>query len=106
MTNSMAIHEDFASHAAILGGIPVWGTVRGSAADCAGLRGGDIVLRVNGVPGRAVDGALGRDAFGQLEIQVLRDQALVVLRVSPHLDSSAIDELTQQLFGRTQRSVA
>jgi C-terminal processing protease CtpA/Prc len=80
--------------------------VLGSAADYAGLRGGDIVLRVNGVPGRAVAGSIGRDAFGQLEFQVLRDEELVVLRLSPELDACVIDELTQQLLGRLPRSVA
>jgi hypothetical protein len=80
--------------------------VLGSATDYAGLRGGDIVLRVNGVPGSAVDGPIGRDAYGQLEFQVLRDQALVVLRLPPSLPAYVIDELTQQLFGRVARNVA
>jgi membrane-associated protease RseP (regulator of RpoE activity) len=106
VANCIVNYEDIASRAAVLGGIPVWGTVHGSAADFAGLRGGDIVLRVNGVPGRAVDGAIGRDAFGQLEFQVLRDGELVVIRISPELDACIVEELTQQLFGRLPRSVA
>jgi C-terminal processing protease CtpA/Prc len=99
-------HEDFAARAAILGGVPVWGTIQGSATDCAGLRAGDIVLRVNGVPGRSVEGALGRDASGQLEIQVLREGRLLVLRLPSECDECVIDELGQQLFGRMHRSVA
>lgn len=106
MTKRNANHEDFASRAAILGGIPVWGTISGSAADCAGLRGGDIVLRVNDVPGTAVEGCLSRDAFGQLEFQVLRDQELVVLRVAPDVHPCVIEELAQQLWGRDRRAVA
>lgn len=96
----MTNHEDFASHAAILGGVPVWGTIRGSAADCAGLKGGDILLRVNGVPGIAIGHELGRDAFGQLEFQILRDGGLVMLRLPPDTDECVIHELRQQLFGR------
>jgi hypothetical protein len=96
----MTDHEHFASIAAILGGVPVWGTALGSAADAAGLRGGDILLRVNGVPGKAVGNDLGRDASGQLELQVFRDGGLVLLRVPPDTDDCVIHELRQQLFGR------
>jgi hypothetical protein len=106
LSNSIANHEEFAARAAILGGVPVWGTVLGSATHCAGLRGGDIVLRVNGVPGCAVNGAIGRDAFGHLEFQVLRDQSFVVLQVSPEFDECVIDELGKQLFGRLPRNAA
>jgi S1-C subfamily serine protease len=35
--------------AEILGGIPVWEVFPGSAAELAGVRFGDIILRVNGV---------------------------------------------------------
>ena len=100
----MTNHEDFASRAAILGGVPVWGTIQGSAADTAGLRGGDILLRVNGVPGNLVGKSLGRDAFGQLEIQILRDDSLISLRMPPETDECVIHELRQQLFGRTTSS--
>jgi S1-C subfamily serine protease len=96
----MAKHDDIAARAAILGGVPVWGTVQGSAADTTGLKGGDILLRVNGVPGNAVGNQLGRDAFGQLEFQILRDGGLVLLRVPPETDDCVIHELRQQLFGR------
>jgi S1-C subfamily serine protease len=106
VATAIANYDDFASRAAVLGGIPVWGTVLGSAADCAGLRGGDIVLRVNGVPGSDVVGSIDRDAFGRLEFQVLRDQSLVVLRLPSTLDDCVIDELSQQLFGRVPRHVA
>jgi S1-C subfamily serine protease len=34
----------------ILGGVPILGVLPGSAADRAGLRYGDIVTRVNGIP--------------------------------------------------------
>ena len=96
----MTNHEDFATRAAILGGVPVWGTVIGSAADTAGLKGGDILLRVNGVPGNRIGDELGRDAFGQLELQILRDGGLISLRMPPDTDDCVIHELRQQLFGR------
>lgn len=97
----MTNHEDFAARAAILGGIPVWGTIQGSASDAAGLKGGDILLRVNGVPGNAAARNLSRDAFGQLELQILRDGGLVRLCMPPDADDSVISELRQQLFGRS-----
>jgi len=97
----MLDNEDFASRAAILGGVPVWGAVRGSAADSAGLRGRDILLRVNGVPGSELGRDLGRDPFGQLEFQILRDGDLIVLRMPSDTDDCVISELRQQLFGRS-----
>jgi S1-C subfamily serine protease len=97
----MTNHEDFASRAAILGGVPVWGTIQGSAADAAGLKGGDILLRVNGVPGNVAAQNLSRDAFGQLELQILRDGDLIRLCMPPEADDCVINELRQQLFGRS-----
>jgi C-terminal processing protease CtpA/Prc len=96
----MENYEEFASLASILGGVPVWGAVRGSAADNAGLRGGDILLRVNGVPGSEVGNDLRRDSFGQLELQILRNGGLVRLHMPPETDDCVIHELRQQLFGR------
>lgn len=102
----MTKHEDLASRAAILGGVPVWGTVRGSAADSAGLRGGDILLRVNGVPGRVIGSGLGRDAFGLLELQILRGRDLISLSMSPDIDECVIHELSEQLFGRRSKNTS
>lgn len=98
--------EDFAARAAVLGGVPVWGTVRGSAADSAGLKGGDIILRINGVPGAAVGGGLDRDAFGLLEMQILRGRELVCLTMPPSIDECVIHELRDQLFGRRPRTAS
>lgn len=98
--------EDFAARAAVLGGVPVWGTVRGSAADSAGLKGGDIILRINGVPGADVGAGLGRDAFGLLEMQILRGKDLVCLSMPPDLDECVIHELRDQLFGRRPRNAS
>ena len=106
MTFSMEEHEDFAARADVLGGVPVWGIVPGSAMDCAGFCGGDIVLCINGAPGKSVAGTVGRDAFGRLEFQVLRGDRLLVLRLPNECDPCVVEELDQQLFGRTRRCVA
>lgn len=102
----MIKHEDFASRAAVLGGVPVWGTVQGSAAESAGLKGGDILLRVNGVPGVAVGPDLDRDPFGMLELQILRGKDLVCLTMSPDVDECVIRELGEQIFGRRPKNSA
>lgn len=102
----MIKHEDFASRAAVLGGVPVWGTVQGSAAESAGLKGGDILLRVNGVPGVAVGPDLDRDPFGMLELQILRGRDLLRLTMPSNVDACVIRELGEQLFGRRPKKSA
>jgi predicted metalloprotease with PDZ domain len=92
--------QDLAHRANVLGGVAVWGAVAGSAADRAGLKGGDIVLRVNGVASRALGRPLERDAVGEVEIQVLRNNVLVALRMLASVDDCVLSELSQQLFGR------
>ena len=42
--------DNRAAMARIYGGMPFWGALPGSAAERAGLRWGDIVLAVNGMP--------------------------------------------------------
>jgi S1-C subfamily serine protease len=89
--------------ARILGGVPVWGSIRGSAADQLGLQGGDILLRVNGVQLQsATELARGRCCLSQtLELDVLRSECLVriVVPLEPPIHDW-IDELRQQVFGR------
>lgn len=41
--------EDLETIARLLGGVPIWGVLPGSAAHRAGMRYGDIVIRVNGI---------------------------------------------------------
>ena len=94
---------DLAQKARILGGVPVWGLIQGSAADQLGLQGGDILLRVNGVQLQSAgELSRGRCCLSQtLELDVLRSESLV--RISVPLQPVAhewIDELRQQVFGR------
>lgn len=90
----------FESKANALGGLPVWGTVSGSAADRAGLREGDIVLRVNGVATCSLGNSLCPGPLGEIELQVLRNDVLVALSLPINIDSWVIDELAHQLLGR------
>lgn len=92
---------DLEQKARILGGVPVWGSIRGSAADQLGLQGGDILLRVNGVQLQSAS-ELARGCRSQiLELDVLRSECLVriVVRLEPPIHHW-IDELSQQVFGR------
>lgn len=61
--------------AKILEGIPIWGVLPGSAADRAGLRYGDVVVRVNGTPTRSFIEFLAASDVrdGQLAFDVVRD---------------------------------
>jgi S1-C subfamily serine protease len=94
---------ELANKARILGGVPVWGTVSGSAADKVGLRQGDILLRLNGVQLKSVHDFLAalRRLAHSIELDVLRCESLVRIVVPPQSATSEwIDELRQQVFGR------
>lgn len=49
MNPSVKSPDDLQAIAKILGGVPIWGVLPGSAAHRAGMRYGDIVVRVNGI---------------------------------------------------------
>jgi S1-C subfamily serine protease len=95
--------SNLAQKARILGGVPVWGSIQGSAADQLGLQGGDILLRVNGVQLQSsVELSKGRCCLSQtLELDVLRSESLVriIIPLQP-VAHEWIDELRQQVFGR------
>ena len=102
----MSEHGELGRKARVFGGIPVWGTVPGSAAHQIGLRGGDILLRVNGVQLQSADDlSAALCLFDQsLELYVLRCKSLVRIVIPANSVNSAwIDELGQQVFGRAER---
>lgn len=77
--------------AKILEGIPIWGVLPGSAAHRAGLRYGDIVVRVNGTPTRSfIEFLTASDVRdGRLAFDVVRDGSPIELVV---IAGSAIEE--------------
>lgn len=94
---------ELAQKARILGGVPVGGTVSGSAAHQVGLRQGDILLRVNGVNLQSPDDfdAAMRRLARSVELDVLRCESLLRIVVPAHAATNEwIDELGQQVFGR------
>jgi S1-C subfamily serine protease len=74
--------------AEILGGIPVWEVFPDSAAEHAGVKFGDIILRVNGVATPTFDSflAAGRDHLERLEFDVFRNGELLHLCVADRRD--------------------
>ncbi len=94
---------ELAQRARILGGVPVWGAVSGSAADQVGLRQGDILLRINGVQLQTAGDFMAafRRLAHSIELDVLRSESLVRIVVPARAATSDwIDELGQQVFGR------
>lgn len=75
--------------AQVLGGIPVWAVARGSSAQHAGVRFGDIILSVNGVPTPTFKAFLraGRAHLASLEFKVFRSGKVVVLRYDEPIDA-------------------
>ena len=68
----------------ILGGVPILGVLPGSAADRAGLRYGDIVTRVNGLPTTTFNEFLTAHdrSGGSLSLEVFRDGEKVSFEMS------------------------
>lgn len=72
--------------AKILGGIPVWEVYPDSAAEDAGIKLGDIILRVNGVATPTFRSflAAGEAHLGHLVFDVFRDGKLLRLTAARH----------------------
>jgi S1-C subfamily serine protease len=66
-----------------LGGVPIWGVLPGSAAHRAGMRYGDIVVRVNGIetPNLAQYLKAQRANAERVEFEVLRQGVVLHLGV-------------------------
>lgn len=78
------------SIAKALNGIPIWGVLPGSASALAGVRSGDVVLKVNGLETPSFEHFLrARDLCKQrFDLEVYRDGAIMKLSVSLQLDES------------------
>jgi S1-C subfamily serine protease len=76
--------EQLERTAEIYGGVPVWGCLPGSPAERAGLRGGDILLAVNGRPTSSLGDFLTAREWqdDEMTIRIVRDgqQLDLVLR--------------------------
>ena len=68
--------------AKLLGGIPVWEVFPDSGAALAGVRFGDIIVRVNGVATPTFEKflAAGEEHLANLEFEVFRNGKLMRLR--------------------------
>jgi S1-C subfamily serine protease len=75
------ILEEIARIAKLLKGIPVWEVLPDSAAELAGVRFGDIIVRVNGVQTPTFQKflAAGEIHLEHLEFEVFRDGKLLRL---------------------------
>jgi S1-C subfamily serine protease len=91
--------SELARLATILGGLPILGCLAGSPADGAGIRYGDILLRVNGMPTASWDDFLqARDRDGtRLAARVFRQgvelELSFELRPSTKSPLEVLDEL-------------
>jgi len=74
---------EVAAAAKTIGGVPIWGVLPGSVAARAGVRYGDIVVRVNGVETRTLhDFLCAREASAERVVfDVLREGELVRLNL-------------------------
>ena len=74
---------EVAATAKSLGGVPIWGVLPGSAAARAGVRYGDVVVRVNGIQTRTLDDFLSArdESLEQVEFDVFREGELLRLNI-------------------------
>jgi S1-C subfamily serine protease len=75
--------------AQVLGGIPVWAVAPGSSARNAGVRFGDIILSVNGIPTPTFKAFLqaGRAHLTSLEFKVFRNGKVLLLSYDEPIDA-------------------
>jgi S1-C subfamily serine protease len=79
-------------------GVPLWGCVPGSPAAVAGLRYGDILLRVNGERVRSIGDYVEakHNADGPFEVVVRRDADLLTFVVEPQTPpADKIEEIAE-----------
>lgn len=93
----------------ILGGVPILGVLPGSAADRAGLRYGDIVTQVNGVPTTTFNDFLSAHdrSNGVLTLEVFRDGAKVSFEMAlPARNNREERDPTSSMRTRAARRIA
>lgn len=75
--------RDFERLAKTLGGIPIWGCLPGSASAKAGVRYGDILLSVNGMPTPTIDAYIAARQSDKptLTVVVFRDGVELTLKL-------------------------
>jgi S1-C subfamily serine protease len=92
--------NDLSRIAETLGGIPVWGSLPGSVAHQAGMRYGDVIVRVNGRPTPNVDEYLAaRDsrADGML-VEFVRDGEEIRVELTfGDAGAGNVEEVAQQV---------
>lgn len=80
------------------GGVPLWGCVPGSPAAIAGLRYGDILLRVDGERVRSIKDYVEAtdNAQGPFEVVVRRDADLFTFLIEPQrVSADAVEEVAE-----------
>ncbi|MFO0674645.1 MAG: PDZ domain-containing protein [Polyangiaceae bacterium] len=91
--------RDFERLAKALGGIPIWGCLPGSASARAGVRYGDVLLSVNGVPTPTIDAYLAarQSTKSTLTVVVFRDGAELTLKLRlPRRKAEAEDDAAME----------
>jgi S1-C subfamily serine protease len=80
----MKTRSELAQIAEALKGIPVWGALRDSASHRAGVRYGDVIVSVNGIPTPTIDDYVrARDVSeGSMTMVVFRDGAYIEFTVA------------------------
>jgi|SRR3954463_13592857 S1-C subfamily serine protease len=94
--------------ATTLGGLPISGCVEGSPAERAGLRYGDIVLAINGIPTASWNDFFQarRGSSGQLTVRVFRQGAEFEATMDLPAQSRSPREVLEELQRREPLSSA
>jgi S1-C subfamily serine protease len=100
--------SDLCRIATTLGGLPISGCLEGSPADRAGLRYGDIVLAINGMPTASWNDFFQarRVCTGRLTVRVFRQGAEFEVAMDLPAQSRSPREVLEELQRRDPRPAA
>jgi S1-C subfamily serine protease len=92
----------------ILGGVPILGVLPGSAAERAGLRYGDIVTRVNGLPTTTFNEFLSAHdrSVGPLSLEVFRNGEKLTFQMALRRRRSEDNDPSPTMRARVAQRVA